>query len=102
MGACIVTLDERRSGDVVIDKLARRAAGDLHARPEAMVRRQPHTVRTITADTGTEFPSDTPFESRVPLKFSYATPQHSWERGFTESMNGLIRQYRAMGVSMER
>lgn len=97
-GACIVTLVERRTGC----KLARRAAADLNARLEALVRRQPHAVRTLTADNGTEFHSYTAFEARVPLKFYFATPHHSWERGSNENMNGLIRQYLPKGVSTER
>ena len=49
-GACIVTLVERKTGYVVIGKLARGATADLNARLEVLVRRQPHAVRTITAD----------------------------------------------------
>ena len=101
-GACIVTVVERRTGYVVIGKLVRRTAANLNARLEALVRRQPRAVRTITADNGTEFHSYKAFEARVPLKFYFATPHHSWERGSNENMNGLIRQYLPKGVSMER
>lgn len=54
-GACILTLVERRTGFMVIGKLARRTAAKRNARLEALVRWQPHRVRTITADNGTEF-----------------------------------------------
>ena len=64
-GTCIVTLVERNASYVVIGKLARRAAADLNARLEALVRRQPHAVRTMTADIGTEFHSDKALEARV-------------------------------------
>ena len=101
-GACIVTLLERKTGDVVIGKLARRATADLNARLEGLVRRQPHVVRTITAANGTEFHSDKALEARLPLTFYFATPHHSWERGSNENMHGLIRQYLPKGVSMER
>ncbi len=101
-GACIVTLVERKTGYLVIGKLARRTAANLNARLEALVRRQPHAVRTITADNGTEFHSYKAIEALVPLKFYFATPHHSWERGSNENMNGLIRQYLPKGVSMER
>jgi len=101
-GACIVTLVERKTGYVVMGKLVRRAAANLRARLECLVRRQPHAVRTITADNGTEFHRYKALEARVPLKFYFATPYHSWERGSNENMNGLIRQYLPNGVSMER
>jgi IS30 family transposase len=100
-GACIVTLVERKTGYVVIGKLERRAAADLNARLEALIRRERQPVRTITADNGTEFHSYKALEGRVPAKFYFATPHHSWERGSNENMNGLIRQYLPKGVSME-
>ena len=73
-GMCLVTLVDRETGYVVIGNLARRTAANLNARLEALVRRQPRTVRTITADSGTEFNSYKAVEARVPLKFSFATP----------------------------
>ena len=100
-GACIVTLLERKTGFVVIGQLQRRATAELNARLELLVRRQLHVVRTITADNGTEFHSYKALEARVPLKFYFATPHHSWERASNENMNGLIRQYLPKGVSME-
>jgi IS30 family transposase len=100
-GACIVTLVERKCGYTVIGKLERRAAVELNARLEALIRRQQRPVRTITADNGTEFHSYKALETRVPAKFYFATPHHSWERGTNENTNGLIRQYLPKGVSME-
>ena len=92
---------ERKPGDVVIGKLTRRATADLNARLDVLVRRQPHAVRTITADNRTEFHSDKALEARLPLTVYFATPHHSWERGSNETMNGLIRQYLPKGVSMQ-
>ena len=100
-GACLVTLVERKVGYVVIGKLLRRTAANLNARLEALVRRDPGAVRTITADNGTEFHSYKVLEARLPLTFYFATPHHSWERGSNENMNGLIRQYLPKGTSME-
>ena len=100
-GACIVTLVERKTGYVVIGKLDRRATAELNARLEVLVHRERRPVRTITADNGTEFHSYKALETRIPAKFYFATPHHSWERGSNENMNGLIRQYLPKGVSME-
>lgn len=100
-GACILTLVERKCGFTVIGKLARRTAADLNAQLEALIARQPRPVRTITADNGTEFHSYKALEQRVPARFYFATPHHSWERGTNENTNGLIRQYLPKGVSME-
>lgn len=42
------------------------------------------------------------FESRVPLKFQFATPDCFLERGSNEHMNERLRQYLPKGVIMER
>jgi transposase, IS30 family len=97
-----VTLVEQRAGYVAIGKLARRTAADLNGRLEALVRRQPHAVRTITTDNGTAFHSYKALEAREPFKFYFATPHLSLERGSNENMNGLTRQCLPRGVSMDR
>jgi IS30 family transposase len=99
--ACIVTLVERKCGYTVIGKLERRGAAELNARLAALIQRERRPVRTITADNGTEFHSYKELEARVPARFYFATPHHSWERGTNENTNGLIRQYLPKGKSME-
>ena len=86
---------------MAIGTLARRAAAELNTRLERLVRRQRHTVRTIAADNENGSHSYKVFETHVPVKFYFATPHHSWERGSNENMNRLIRQYLPKGKSME-
>ena len=93
----IVTLVERRSGLVLIGKLANLSAAALNKRLLQMIRRfeRKHgpSFKTVTADNGTEFHSYTAIERSTALEFFFATPYHSWERGTSENTNGLIRQY---------
>ncbi len=64
------------------------------------MRRQRGRFRTITADNGTEFHGYAALEARTGVRFYFATPHHSWERGTNENTNGLIRQYLPKGQSM--
>ena len=54
-------------------------------------------VKTITLDNGTEFHDYKRVEQASGVKFYFATPYHSWERGTNENTNGLIRQYLPKG-----
>jgi len=93
----VVTIVERRSGLVLIGKLANLSAATLNHRLLQMIRRferkHGHSFKTITADNGTEFHSYEKIERKARLEFYFATPYHSWERGTNENTNGLIRQY---------
>jgi transposase, IS30 family len=92
-GASILTLIERKTGDTLIGKLARRAGPDVNRRARHLIAAQPHPVRTITVDHGTEFHAYAALEAVLPTRCYFATPHHAWERGTNENTNGLIRQY---------
>jgi IS30 family transposase len=97
---CIVTLVERKSGYVTIGKLAARTVAATNRAVLGLMRRQRGKFRTITADNGTEFHGYAALEARTGVRFYFATPHHSWERGTNENTNGLIRQYLPKGQSM--
>lgn len=99
---CIVTLVERKSKYVIIGKLRARTADELNRKVIALIEREGHKVKTITADNGTEFHSYTAIENETGVRFYFATPYHSWERGLNENTNGLIRQYLPKRKSMAR
>ena len=65
-----------------------------------LIRREPGRVKTITSDNGTEFHDYKAVERAVGVKFYFATPYHSWERGTNENLNGLRRQYLPKRTSM--
>ena len=97
---CILTLVERKTGYVLIGKLRARTVEQASKATLALLRRYPKKFRTITADNGTEFHGYAQIEAASPVKFYFATPHHSWERGTNENTNGLIRQYLPKGQSM--
>ena len=99
---CIVTLVERKSKYVIIGKLRARTTAELNRKVIALIERDGHRFRTITADNGTEFHAYNGIENKTGVRFYFATPYHSWERGLSENTNGLIRQYLPKRKSMAR
>src|SRR5690606_38452423 len=97
---CIVTLTERKTGFVMIGKLADRTTQSLNKRTLSLINRHPSALKTTTADDGTEFHQYPTIEHACCAKFYFANPYHSWERGSNENCNGLIRQYLPKGTSM--
>ena len=97
---CIVTLVERKSGLTKIGKIKNRTKEKTNACILRMLRKIDGKVKTITSDNGTEFHGYKDIEKKTGIKFYFATPYHSWERGTNENTNGLIRQYLPKGNSM--
>ncbi|MFC6635052.1 IS30 family transposase [Microbulbifer taiwanensis] len=97
---CIVTLLERKTGYCMIGKLKDRTTKTLNKRAMKLIARDPTAFKTITADNGTEFHQYMDIENETNVKFYFATPHHSWERGSNENLNGLIRQYLPKGQTM--
>ena len=98
---CIVTLLERKTGYVLIGKLKDKSTASLNKKTIRLIKRDEASVKTITADNGTEFHQYEKIEKQCRAKFYFTNPYHSWERGANENVNGLIRQYLPKGTSME-
>ena len=97
---CVVTLVERKSGLVLIGKLADRTAKGLSRRAISLITRHAARVETVPADNGTEFHDYQRIERHTGVVFYFDRPSHSWERGSNKNANGLIRQYLPKGESM--
>jgi IS30 family transposase len=95
--ACILTIVDRKTGYVLIGKLASRTIHETNRRLRQLVARHPDKFLTITADNGCEFHGYEQVEQSHGIKFYFAPPHHSWERGTNENTNGLIRQYLPKG-----
>lgn len=99
--ACILTLVERRSGYLMIGKLADRTSSQTNLATLRLLRRHPDQVTSITSDNGCEFHGYRKVEEKTGVVYYFAQPHHSWERGTNENANGLIRQYLPKGMSLE-
>ena len=97
---CIVTLAERKSGFAIIGKLNDKTMDETNERTTELIRKYWSRFKTITADNGSEFHGYAKIEQATGIKFYFATPYHSWERGSNENLNGLIRQYLPKRASM--
>lgn len=98
---CILTLVERKTGFLMIGKLADRTTKNLNKKTKRLIARNPGAFKTITADNGTEFHQYKEIEEARSVRFYFANPYHSWERGSNENADGLIRQYLPKETSME-
>ena len=90
---CLLSLVERQTGYLLLGKLRARTAAEVNRRATQLIHQQPHPVRTVTTDNGTEFHGYAAVEARTTARFYFATPHHAWERGTNENTNGLVRQY---------
>ncbi len=97
---CVVTLVERKTGLVLIGKLADRTADSPSRRVVRLISGSGVRFATVTADNGTEFHDYQRIEGLTGAAFYFARPYHLWERGSNENANGLIRQYLPKGASM--
>ena len=97
---CLVSAVERQTGYVALGKLARPTAAAFAARTIHLFRTQPHPVRTVTADNGTELTAWPVIEERTGARFYFARAYCAWERGLNENTNGLLRQFLPKRASM--
>jgi transposase, IS30 family len=89
----IVSLVERRSGFVLLKKVANKSAHDVEQAVCAMLKPYLAKVKTITSDNGKEFANHQSMERELSALWYFADPYCSWQRGSNENMNGLVRQY---------
>jgi len=97
----LLTINERVSGYVVIEKLNGKDAKELALKVIERLSSYQEKIHTITSDNGKEFAEHKMISSELKVAFFFAKPYHSWERGANENTNGLIRQYFPKKTSFE-
>lgn len=89
----IVTLVERKSGFLLMQKVEHRTAQAVGAAMMALLKPYRHRLHTLTSDNGKEFAGHEAISRKLGVDFYFAHPHAPWERGTNENTNGLIRQY---------
>jgi len=97
----ILTINDRVSSFVWIEKLQSKDAGELAIKAVEKIIPHNHWIYTMTSDNGKEFAEHKSIANDLGIDFFFAKPYHSWERGANENINGLIRQYFPKGSSFE-
>ena len=87
----ILTLVDRKSRFVLMGKLTTRSAEEVERQMVHLL--SPWKSHTLTSDNGKEFACHTRVAQSLGIKFFFAHPFSSWQRGTNENTNGLIRQY---------
>lgn len=96
----LVTLAERKSRMYLVRKVDAKRAVDVKDAVIDMLKPYAATVRTITADNGSEFVEHKAIAKALDIDFYFAHPYSSWERGLNENFNGLLRQYIPKGIDL--
>lgn len=89
----IITINDRATGMVKIRKTLGKNAEVLAQKTVEMLSDWKPYLFTVTSDNGKEFAEHKTISKLLEIKFYFAKPYHSWERGSNENLNGLIRQY---------
>ena len=84
-GPCVLSLVERKTGYLLLGQLRQRISAAVNHRAQQLIAAQPHPVRTITVDNGTEFHDYTQLERTTAARFYFATPHHAWEPAPTKT-----------------
>ena len=101
--SCVGTLVERKTGFVVLAKMHSKSA--LHVREgfEATMRQVPDFLRlSMTYDRGAEMAQHPLMSKNLDLKVYFADRNAPWQRGSSENINGLLRQFLPKGENLKQ
>lgn len=97
--AGLVTLVERKSGYLLMNKVPRRKAVLVRRVIQRQVAQLPPPLkRTLTLDNGKEFAEHEQLAKRTGIAIYFAQPYCPWQRGTNENTNGLVRQFFPKGT----
>ena len=99
--SCVGTLVERKTGFVILNKMKSKSAQHVREGFEANMKTLPDFLRlSMTYDRGAEMSEHALMSKTLNLKIYFADRNAPWQRGSSENINGLIRQFLPKGQDL--
>ncbi len=99
--SCVGTLVERKTGYLVMSKMQNKTAQAVREGFEANMKTIQDFLRiSLTYDRGSEMAQHPQFSKNLQMKVYFADPHSPWQRGSSENINGLIRQFLPKGEDL--
>lgn len=89
----LLTITDRKSLFNLIRKIPDKTASAVQKAMTGSLMPFKQRIHTITSDNGTEFARHGKISESLDIKWYFAEPYSSWQRGCNENQNGLVRQY---------
>ncbi len=97
----ILTAVDRSSRECLLTKLDSKEAKEVCNKINKSFSSKSGSLITITSDNGTEFTNHEDVAQLLDIKYYFAHPYASYERGSIENLNGLVRQYIPKGTAFD-
>ena len=99
--SCVGTLVDRKTGYLVLSKMDSKSAADVRKGFERQMKVLPSFLRlSMTYDRGAEMAQHPVMSKNLKMNIYFADPHSPWQRGSSENINGLIRQYLPKGEDL--
>lgn len=99
--SCVGTLVERKTGFVILSKMQNKSAQAVRQGFEANMKKVPDFLRmSMTYDRGAEMAQHPLMSKNLNLMIYFADRNAPWQRGSSENINGLLRQFLPKGEDL--
>ncbi len=101
--SCVGTLVERKTGFVLLARMESKSAQHVREGFEASMGHVPDFLRlSMTYDRGAEMAEHPLMSKHLNLKVYFSDCKAPWQRGSSENINGLIRQFLPKGENLKK
>jgi len=99
--SCVGTLVERKTGYLILSKMQSKSAQHVREGFEDNMNHLPTFLRrSMTYDRGSEMAQHPLMSKHLDIKIYFADKNAPWQRGSSENINGLIRQFLPKGEDL--